>query len=151
MLGAGYEESDEWGVTQNLAAPPPLPGMTQHWVRVMLLDKEDTSNYSKHLQRDWLPRPADTVNDEWAPMKISQGKFAGMIQTHDMILMHIPEARLAARTRANMRKTQSLVDSVNNDIMKIEKMGAPVHQRRRTEVTGGNGRIPQPRQDDDDI
>lgn len=152
MQNAGTEEGQEWGVPNNLVAPPALPGMVQRWVRVSLRGEDHAGNFAKHRHLGWEPRPADSVDESFNAMKAKNPvDGAGIIRVHDMVLMQIPEHRVAARNRYIQERTDRQTSSVESDLLKSERPGVPFEQTRRTQVGGGNGRVPPMRQDDDEI
>lgn len=134
MMDLGDE--DFWQPPTNLAAPEPLPGMVQRWIRTGIRGEDDVSNLYRMRQIGWIPRPADTVKGDFAPPTIKHGELAGCIGVHNMVLMHMP-AELARRIQSrNDMMTRRQTESVDRDIMKVQNKQVQFTQERQLSLRG---------------
>lgn len=130
-----------WEPPSNLDAPPPRPGMAQRWVRTHIGNEEDTGNVQKKFREGWRPRRADSVPADFPMATIEEGRHAGCIGVHGMILCEMPMSRLQQASDYYDGIANSQMQRVQQDLADQRGMG-PVLQARRTEVTKGRRRPP---------
>jgi hypothetical protein len=133
----GDEHERPWEPPSNLAAPPARPGYGQKWVRVAIRNEDDATNVSKAFREGWAPRRADTAPADFRPPTISHGEFAGCIGVHGMILCEMPETRIAQRKSYYEGRTRQQTQAIEQDLLRDQVPGHPIHQDRKSSVTVG--------------
>lgn len=97
----------DWEPQSPTAAPEPLPGFEQRWVRCRITGNEDVGNYLKRIKQGWLPRPVDTLPASNSMLKVRLDEKFGakgdVIGSHDCVLMHRP-IRIGDRVRAELNE-----------------------------------------------
>lgn len=133
----GEQWDAPWQSPTNLAAPEPRAGMSQRWIRVSIHGNDDPTNVAKAFKEGWVPRKADTVPDgEHAP-RISEGRWAGCIGVHGMILCEMPTQRVKQREAYFQRQANKLAQAVSHDLEKQSHPGMPIEQKRVSRVAVG--------------
>lgn len=113
------DEEIGWKRGQSLEMPPARKGMDQRWIATSVNGKETATNYRRKVREGWQPRPADTCDKGWQPLKMDQGKFAGVIMVEGMVLCERPMA-MSKRREAHFRmETQRRTDAINHDLQKM--------------------------------
>ena len=119
---------------------PKLPGMVLQWHRSMSGGQNDTQNIMKSMQLGWRPVLLETLNQAAQGDKpyLTTTKFndvEGIVGTHDLVLMAIPEAfferyQASLQRRVDMQ-LQSQVGAFETALAdKIPgKYVSPVHKR----------------------
>lgn len=133
----GDEYDRPWEPPSNLAAPPARPGMGQKWVRVSIRNEDDATNLSKSFREGWIPRRADTVPSGFRPPTIAHGEFAGCIGVHGMVLCEMPETRINQRRSYYEGRTRQQTVAIEQDLLKEQRPGHPIHQERKSTVSVG--------------
>lgn len=132
----GDEDERPWAPPSNLEAPPPRPGYGQRWVRISIRNEDDPANFARALREGWVPRKAESVEGFDVP-RITEGKWAGCIGIHSLILCEMPLSRLRKRAEyvdaLNRRQTQA----VSQDLARESHPSMPITQTRVTRVTTG--------------
>lgn len=131
-----YEPFDletDWTPPMNLEAPPARPGFSQRWVGTIGKNGEDGSNMYKYMRNGWEARRADTIQ-KGATYPTTQ---AGTIGIHGNVLMEIRTERLEAHRQYLRRRTDMMMEGVDNDIMKIENKDMPISRTKRTRSSVG--------------
>lgn len=95
----------DWEPQPLTAAPPPLPGFEQRWVRCRITGSEDVANVLKRTKQGWQPRPTDTLPKSHLALVVKLDERFGMkgdvIGSHDCVLMHRP-IRVGNKVRAEL-------------------------------------------------
>lgn len=133
MMDLGDE--DDWKPPANLAAPDPLPGMVQRWVRTGVRNDEDVSNVYRMQQLGWTPRPASTVKGGVQPPTLSHGNLAGAIGIQNMVLMHMPIERVDRLKRHNRAMIDRQMLTIDQDIAKVNSKQVQFTDDSRFAVT----------------
>lgn len=133
----GADEDKPWEGAENLAAPEPRPGMAQRWIRVGVHGKDDPTNIAKSFREGWKPRRADTVPEGFEVPTIAEGKYAGVIGVHGMILCEMPKTRVAKRREYFENKTKAQTQAVARDLARVSNPAMPLEQQRKTAVERG--------------
>jgi hypothetical protein len=71
------------------------------------------------------------------PPTIAHGEFAGCIGVHGMVLCEMPETRIAQRRRYYEGRTRQQTQAIEQDLLKKQRSGHPIHQERKSTVTVG--------------
>jgi len=111
-----------WERPTSLAAPKPRAGMVQRWIRVAMGGTDDHTNYSRKSREGWRPRPADTVPDSFHVPRMDHGKFSGSIVVEGMVLMEMPAARNAQRTKYFSDRTKIVTQAIDDDLIQANQV-----------------------------
>lgn len=133
----GDDHDKPWEPPSNLAAPPARPGMGQKWVRVSIRNEDDATNLSKAFREGWVPRRADTAPANFRPPTIAHGEFAGCIGVHGMVLCEMPATRVQQRKAYYEGRTRQQTLAIEQDLLKDQVPGHPIHQDRKSTVSVG--------------
>jgi hypothetical protein len=135
-----------WVPGTNLDAPPPLPGMRQKWIRANIRTGSDDTNWQLRYREGWRPRDISTIPEDLRDnFPANEHSRQGVIQVGGLVLCHMAEARVAARTKAvrDIIRQQNLSISAETDKVSQEGIRAGVAPLERNEqVTAGSGRRP---------
>tara|TARA_R110000765_G_scaffold19517_13_gene51176 strand:+ start:2452 stop:2937 length:486 start_codon:yes stop_codon:yes gene_type:complete len=137
-----------WIQPSNLEAPPPRPGMGQKWVATSILGKDIPHMTAKRLREGWVPRKAETVEDDFFVPTIQHGQFEGIVGVEGMILCEMPLEMIEARKRYFKEATDQQNEYVEQQ---LEDSAPGAHQTRNTKVKRGSGVAPELQEDEDDL
>jgi len=98
--------ADVWIPPSTLDAPPPREGMRQRWVATQILGQEVPHHTMRRLREGWVPRPANTVPEDFPVPTIAHGKYGDVIGVEGMILCELPEEKGKQRDKYFSGKTR---------------------------------------------
>ncbi len=134
-----------WRRPMNLDAPEPRPGYRQRWVRSEFRSEKDNLNWQGKVREGWVPRKPETVPDHEAFFGQNSHMGQDVIRVGGLILMEIPEQKLASKRRAIDEASRRQEQSVSMETDRISRdgvrSGAPPIVRE-DEVRVATGRRP---------
>lgn len=132
-----------WEPPSQLEAPPPRHGMAQRWIRTHVAGQEDVNNVQKAFREGWRPRRAETIPQGFAAASLSEGRYAGIVGIHGMILCEMPASRLEQRrvyykeaSNTQMRSVQADLEAQQHPVL------GQIKQAHQETVTKGRRRPP---------
>lgn len=120
------DDGFSWEDTGPLPEIPARPGFSQRWIQLT------PKRLMRASQMGYVPRPPDTVAKAFQVLTVQREGLGGVIGTHDMVLMEVPEEMAIRRREAVRRRTRELEKAVSNSLFRE-------HERLRRE---GDGFVP---------
>lgn len=132
----------EWRRPTSLEAPPARPGMVQRWVRAEMRTEADNLNWTGKLREGWRPRSPSTIPECEAFYGVGQLGSQDVVRVGGLILMEMPEQRLASKRNAVREQIRRQEESVAMETAKISSEGvkqgfAPIVREERADVSTG--------------
>ena len=124
---------------------PKLEGMVLQWHRVKNMGEDDTKNVMKSISKGWRPVMIDTLNQAakengFDTPYLPTTKFSeqeGVVGTHDLILMTIPQAHFDAYKRSLQKRVdlqQQSQETIFNDSLNKNIPSAFVSPMKRGNI-----------------
>lgn len=129
-----------WGPGESLDAPPPLPGMDQRWIRHRLGPDEDPKNWISKKRGMWVPRPADSVPDSFAPPTMQHGSLGTIIGVGDLILCQRPLGMSIARRKYFRTKQLRQTEAGQRHVRSVERQDHPISVTQKQDMRPTVGR-----------
>lgn len=132
------EEQMQWGRGTDLEAPPCRPGYVQCWIRTMLGGEVDGLNIARSMnaREGWKPRLANTVPAGHSAPTLQHASYGEVIGIPGMILCERPVHMQRQRDAYYADVLRKQHESIDRDILKVQRPGMPITQTRRTTVSG---------------
>jgi len=113
-------------------------GMTLGWLRIDLKDKEDYQNIGKKQQQGWEFVTPEEVPEMGATSIVrKEGRYTGVVCRGDLALGKIPTFKLEAKKAHYLKKSNQMMDAVNQQLMSQSNSQAPISNTSKSSVTKG--------------
>ena len=113
-------------------------GMTLGWLRIDLKGNEDYQNIGKKQQQGWEFVTPEEVPEMGATSIVrKEGRYAGVVCRGDLALGKIPTFKLEAKKAHYLKKTNEMMDAVNQQLMSQSNSQAPISNTSKSSVTKG--------------
>ena len=113
-------------------------GMTLGWLRIDLKGKEDYQNIGKKQQQGWEFVTPEEVPEMGATSIVrKEGRYAGVVCRGDLALGKIPTFKLDAKKAHYLKKSNEMMDAVNQQLMSQSNSQAPISNTSKSSVTKG--------------
>ena len=129
------ETPQPWLRPNSLQAPDSRPGMVQRWIRISLRGAEDPRNINMRLREGWVPRPLDSIPDDFGLLGTKAGVEAGRFIVDDLMLCEMPKTVYAQRKAYYDRLTEQQMDAVETDLEEVQVQGHPITKTHRSSVS----------------
>ena len=127
-----------WQRPEILPSPNPEPGYEYHWVRVSTQGLVDATNVSSKLREGWEPVKAKD-HPEITMVTVENEKFKDNVVIGGLMLCKAPEELIEERNAYYAEQTKAQIDSVDNNLMRVNDPRMPLFNDRKTKITFGNG------------
>ena len=132
----------EWRRPTSLEAPPARPGMVQRWVRAEMRTEADNLNWTGKMREGWRPRSPSTIPDCEAFFGVGQLGSQDVVRVGGLILMEMPEQRLASKKSAIREQIRRQEESVAMETQKVSSEGvragfSPIVREEKADVSTG--------------
>ena len=122
----------------------------QRWIRVRRGNDVDAKNMMRARREGWTPRDQATGPEGWAPPTDAHGMSGNIIQVEGMVLMELPIRRNEQRRKYYERRTAAQTAAVDQDLLKAQVPGLPIHKSHSSRVSVGRRIAAQPDSHGDD-
>jgi len=142
--GSEFQDS-AWTPPTSLEAPPARPGYSQRYIRVSVGNDHDATRLQNALREGWKPRDPATLPSELVDLtpRITEGRYAGAIGVHGLILMEMPTERVQQRKAYYENADAASLRAVRDELQGVATYKhMPLEQERNTEVGFGDKRRP---------
>ena len=113
-------------------------GMTLGWLRIDLKGNEDYQNIGKKQQQGWEFVTPEEVPEMGATSIVrKEGRYAGVVCRGDLALGKIPTFKLDAKKAHYLKKSNEMMDAVNQQLMSQSNSQAPISNTSKSSVTKG--------------
>ncbi len=113
-------KDEPWKRGSSLDMPPAKSGHDQRWIRFMVGNVYDTTNYSRKIREGWNPVDSESVPEEWKSMHSTSGRITGVI-VEGMILCERPSSVSKKRREAMNKETARRTDALDHDLENTNK------------------------------
>ena len=113
-------------------------GMTLGWLRIDLKGNEDYQNIGKKQQQGWEFVTPEEVPEMGATSIVrKEGRYAGVVCRGDLALGKITTFKLDAKKAHYLKKSNEMMDAVNQQLMSQSNSQAPISNTSKSSVTKG--------------
>lgn len=127
-----------WVPPQTLPTPQPQNGYGFRWIRTALLGQADPTNMSAKLREGWEPVKA-SEHPELLLMSDPTSRFKDNIEVGGLLLCKAPMELVKQRDAWYAKQADSQIESVDNNLMKLNDARMPLFNDRKSEVRFGKG------------
>ena len=128
-----------WTPPQTLPAPNPQPGWVFRYIRTSAMGVADPSNTSAKLREGWEPCKAED-HPELMHHADSNSRFKGNIEIGGLLLCKAPEELMKQRDDWYAKQAKAQIQSVDNNLMKLNDERMPLFNERTSKVSFGKGK-----------
>lgn len=133
------ERPKSWQLPELLPEPDKQPGYVYRWVRVALLNQADATNVSAKMREGWEPVRIEE-QPQFQLFRDPNSRFTDGIEISGLLLCKMPEEFKEQRDAHYRRVTQSQMDSVDNDYMRLNDPRMPLFSERKSTTSFGKGK-----------
>lgn len=113
-------------------------GMSLGWLRLTIKGKDDVAHVGRKMQEGWQFVTKEEVPEmEHSSIVKDEGRYTGAVCRGDVALGKIPTGRIEARKAYYKDKSDSLMDAVNNQLMKNNNSRMPISNTSKTQTIRG--------------
>lgn len=113
-------------------------GMSLGWLRLTVKGKDDVAHIGRKMQEGWQFVTKEEVPEmEHSSIVKDEGRYTGAVCRGDVALGKIPTGRIEARKAYYKDKSDSLMDAVNNQLMKNNNSRMPISNTSKTQTIRG--------------
>jgi hypothetical protein len=113
-------------------------GMSLGWLRLTIKGKDDVAHIGRKMQEGWQFVTKEEVPEmEHSSIVKDEGRYTGAVCRGDVALGKIPTGRIEARKAYYKDKSDSLMDAVNNQLMKNNNSRMPISNTSKTQTIRG--------------
>lgn len=113
-------------------------GMSLGWLRLTVKGKDDVAHIGRKMQEGWQFVTKEEVPEmEHSSIVKDEGRYTGAVCRGDVALGKIPTGRIEARNAYYKDKSDSLMDAVNNQLMKNNNSRMPISNTSKTQTIRG--------------
>ena len=109
-----------WVRGSSLEAPVPKDGFVHRWIRFMVGNEMDATNFSRKRREGWTPVEKDSVPEEWQLMHQTSGRITGII-VEGLILCERPASVSKRRLAAMKAETERRTEASDHDLESVNK------------------------------
>lgn len=121
---------------------PPLPeedGWVFRYIRTSIMGTADPSNVSAKLREGWEPVKAE----DYPGLKIQadpNSRFKGNIEIGGLLVCKAPAELMRQRDEYYAKQAKAQIQSVDNNLMRLNDERMPLFSERKTSVSFGKGK-----------
>ena len=121
---------------------PPLPeedGWVFRYIRTSIMGTADPSNVSAKLREGWEPVKAE----DYPGLKIQadpNSRFKGNIEIGGLLVCKAPAELMRQRDEYYAKQAKAQIQSVDNNLMRLNDERMPLFSERKTAVSFGKGK-----------
>jgi len=133
------QRKQNWTPPQTLPTPNPQPGYVFRWIRTSMMGQADPTNTSAKLREGWEPVKAED-HPEMMLQADPNSKFKGNVEIGGLLLCKAPEELMKQRDNYYTKQAQSQIQSVDNNVMRLNDERMPLFNERRSTTSFGKGK-----------
>lgn len=114
------EKLKPWVRGSALDTPAPKDGFVHRWIRFMVGNEMDATNFSRKRREGWVPVEKDSVPEEWQMMHQTTGRITGII-VEGLILCERPASVSKRRRDAMNEETRRRTEASDHDLESVNK------------------------------